>query len=158
MTLAHKHNISVKKIYQKYQTEADVEGKSYKVLQVILPREEKKPLVAQWGGIPLLWNIKADLEDAPKRVWGNRSELEKRLLAQVCEQCGTTKLTDRIEVHHIRALKDLEKYTGREKPAWVKTMAARRRKTLVLCRTCHEDIQYGHPMRRQTIKFSNTKR
>jgi hypothetical protein len=41
-------------------------------------------------------------------------------------------MTDKIEVHHIRALKDLEKYTGREKPQWGQIMAARRRKTLDL--------------------------
>ncbi|WP_420799427.1 hypothetical protein [Ktedonospora formicarum] len=26
-------------------------------------------------------------------------------------------------------------------------MAARRRKTLVLCRTCHKDIQHGFPVK-----------
>ena len=61
-------------------------------------------------------------------------------------------MTDKIEVHHIRALKDLEKYTGREKPKWVKIMAARRRKTLVLCHTCHMDIQYGHPIRHKVSR------
>src|SRR5438132_763210 len=83
---------------------------------------------------------------------GSRSELEKRLLAQVCEQCGATRMTAKIEVHHIRALKDLEKYTGREKPQWVQIMAARRRKTLVLCHTCHMDIQYGHPHRNKVSR------
>ena len=29
-------------------------------------------------------------------------------------------LTDKLEVHHIRALKDLKQYEGREKPQWVK--------------------------------------
>ncbi|WP_399477703.1 hypothetical protein [Streptomyces sp. TRM68367] len=29
------------------------------------------------------------------------------------------------------------------KPAWVQMMAARRRKTLVVCRVCHEDIHYS---------------
>jgi hypothetical protein len=28
-------------------------------------------------------------------------------------------------------------------------MAARQRKTMVVCKTCHEDITYGRPMRRQ---------
>ena len=44
-------------------------------------------------------------------------------------------MTAQIEVHHIRALKDLNMDNGREKPQWVKIMAARRRKTLVLCRS-----------------------
>jgi len=105
--------------------------------------------MATWGGISLQWDVKATLNDQPPHQTMGRAELEKRLLAQVCEQCGATSLTTPIEVHHIRALKDLEKYPGREKPRWVKLMAARRRKTLVLCRSCHQDIQYGRPLRRQ---------
>src|SRR5262249_1607330 len=140
-TLAHKHKTSVTKIYDKYQTEMEVEGKKYKVLQVTIAREGKKPLIATWGGIPLTWDIEATIEDQRPTAWQGRSELEKRLPAQICEPCGATRITDKIEVHHIRARKDLEKYPGREKPQWVQIMAARRRKTLVLCHTCHMDIQ-----------------
>src|SRR5213078_1195449 len=155
-TLAHKHKTSARKIDRKYRAELDVNGKKYRGLQVKVPREGKMPLVATWGGIPLTWDVQAPIEDQlQQRVWGERSELEKRLLAQVCEQCGATRMTDQIEVHHIRALKDLEKYTGREKPLWVKIMAARKRKTLVLCRTCHMDIQYGRPPKR-TVSRSRT--
>jgi len=149
-TLATKHHTSVQKIMDKYKAELVVEGTTYKGLRVSVPRAGKKPLVATWGGIPLKWDMQADLEDRPPPHWNPRSELEKRLLAQVCEQCGATSLTEEIEVHHIRALKDLNRYTGREKPHWVKIMAARHRKTLVLCRTCHKDIQYGHPVKRHT--------
>src|SRR6266436_5058607 len=117
-----------------------------------LKREGKKPLVATWGGIPLIWNVNTPIEDQIEQHHWKRSELEQRLLAQVCEQCGATRMTDRIEVHHIRALKDLEKYTGREKPRWVQIMAARRRKTLVLCHTCHMDIQYGRPHRNKVSR------
>ncbi|HEY6406169.1 MAG TPA: maturase, partial [Ktedonobacteraceae bacterium] len=121
-------------------------------LQVIVPREGKKPLVATWGGIPLIWDINVSIDDQIKQYQWQRSELEKRLLAQTCEQCGATRATDRIEVHHIRALKDLEKYTGREKPQWVQIMASRKRKTLVLCHTCHIDIQYGRPPRNKVSR------
>ena len=148
-TLATKHHTSVQKIINKYKAEFVVEGRSYKGLRVTVPREGKEPLVATWGGIPLTWDIQAKLEDRSPPHWNPRSELEKRLLAQICEQCGATALTDSIEVHHIRALKDLDKYTGHEKPGWVKIMAARRRKTLVLCRTCHKDIL---PLRRHTSR------
>src|SRR5882762_6161136 len=146
-TLASKHKTSVKKIYKKYQTELEVEGRKYKVLQTAVPREGKNPLVATWGGIPLTWDIKATIQDRPGPQWNRRSELEKRLLAQTCEICGATRITTQIEVHHIRALKDLQKYDGREKPFWVKVMAARRRKTLVLCHTCHGDLHAGRPLR-----------
>lgn len=148
-TLATKHHTSVQKIMNKYKAELVVEGTTYKGLRVTVPREGKKPLVATWGGIPLKWEKQADLEDRPQPHWNPRSDLEKRLLAQVCEHCGATSLTDKIEVHHIRALKDLNSYTGREKPFWVKIMASRRRKTLVLCRTCHKDIHSGRSVKRQ---------
>ena len=153
-TLAFKYKTSIRKIYEKYHTEIEVEGKRYKVFQVIVPREGKKPLVATWGGIPLTWDIGATIEDRPRQKWNRRLELEKRLLAQTCEICEATRLTTQIEVHHIRALKDLNKYDGREKPLWVKIMAARRRKTLVLCRTCHDDLHAGRPLKRKYVSRS----
>ena len=153
-TLAHKHKTSVRKIYKKYQTEIDVEGQKYKVFQVIVERSEKKPLVATWGGITLTWDTQATIKDQPPWKWSSRSELEKRLLAQVCEICEATSQTEQMEVHHIRALKDLKTYDGREKPLWVKIMAARRRKTLVLCRTCHDDLHAGRPLKRKHLSRS----
>jgi group II intron reverse transcriptase/maturase len=147
-TLANKHKTTVANIYKKYKTHLIVDGRTYKVMQVTVPREEKKPLVATWGAIPLKWEVKTPIEDQPQRQqWNDRSELERRLLAQICEHCGATRLTETLEVHHIRALKDLNRYEGREKPSWVKIMAARRRKTLVLCRTCHQDLHAGRPLR-----------
>jgi hypothetical protein len=147
-TLAHKHKTSVASIYKRYKTLVNVDGKSYKVLQTTVDREGKKPLVTTWGAIPLKWNVKAPVEDQPHRQsWNDRSELERRLLAQICEHCGATRLTETIQVHHIRALRDLNRYEGREKPSWVKIMASRRRKTLVLCRTCHQELHAGRPLR-----------
>jgi group II intron reverse transcriptase/maturase len=154
-TLAAKHKMSVKAVYDKYQAEMVVGDRTYKVLQAVALREGKEPLIATWGGIPLEWDIKATVDDQIHRHWNSRSELEKRLLAQVCEACGATHMTNKIEVHHIRALKDLNKYEGREKTWWVKTMAARRRKTLVLCRTCHIDLHAGRPLR-QKVSRSRT--
>lgn len=143
-TLANKFQTSVPSIYRKYQNEVVTKGKTYKVLQVVRQREGKKPLVAQWGGISLVWDIRAKIDDQPERIWSDRNELEKRLLADKCEYCGST---ENVEVHHIRALKDLNKHKGKEKPEWMKRLSARRRKTLVLCHMCHQDITHGHLMR-----------
>lgn len=100
--------------------------------------------------------IKATLEDQPPTVkGGNHSELVQRLLAGYCELCGAT---ENVEVHHVRAMKDLHKYPGREKPEWVKRMIALKRKTMPLCRTCHEDVTYGRPLRRQTIELTDVKK
>jgi hypothetical protein len=74
------------------------------------------------------------------------------MLADACEQCGSE---EQVEVHHIRAMKDLNKYTGREKPEWVKKMALRRRKTLVLCRKCHMNLHAGKAMAQKKVKLTN---
>src|SRR3989440_10053050 len=89
-TLAAKFRISVPKVYKKYQAIFPVEKKPYKVLQVLIEREGKKPLVARWGAISLHWDIKAAINDHRTFLGPGRSELEKRLLADTCEYCGTT--------------------------------------------------------------------
>ena len=66
-----------------------------------------------------------------------RKELISRLLAGRCEWCEQR--TTVAEVHHVRKLADLVK-PGRPQPAWAQLMAKRRRKTLVVCRACHDTI------------------
>jgi group II intron reverse transcriptase/maturase len=144
-TLAAKLKLSVRKVYAKYHTTLLVDGKPYKGLQTVIDRgEDKKPLIAQWGGIPLRRRMNLPLNDTLYPYWDARTEIVQRLLADTCELCGSRMA---IEVHHIRALKDLKHYGRAEKPAWVKTMAARHRKTLVVCRSCHKDIHQGRPLK-----------
>jgi hypothetical protein len=54
-------------------------------------------------------------------------------------------------------MKDLHDYPGREKPPWVKRMRALKRKTVALCRTCHMDVQFGRPMRREPLRLEEIK-
>ena len=112
------------------------------MLKVIKQQDNgKRPLVAYFGGIPLKRQRQAVLVDQqPQRYRSDRNELIKRLQADECEMCGST--VD-VEVHHIRALRDLNVKGQREKPKWVQLMAARKRITLVVCRTCHMDIHHG---------------
>ncbi len=151
-TLARKLSISAMGVYQKFGTKVKVKGRDYKAIQVVVPREGKKPLIATWGAIPMKSNPKAKLNDkiALDTGWNTRNELLKRVVKDTCEWCGAKN----IEVHHILALKDLDKYTGREKPPWVKKMAAMRRKTLVLCRTCHVNLHAGKLQTRQECQRS----
>ena len=144
-TLARKFQITVPQVYKRYQATLRTGKQPYKGLQVVVPREGKNPLVATWGGIPLKKRPLAPLHDQPRRVWNSRTELEQRLLADTCELCGSH---DRITVHHIRALKDLDQYGRREKPCWAKIMVARHRKTLIVCWPCHMSIQYGKPLKK----------
>jgi hypothetical protein len=144
-TLAHKLQISVPKVYERFGALLQTPDGTYKGLRVVVERANKPPLVATWGGIPLKRDLQATLDDEPPHVWNTRTDLEQRLLADTCELCGSHQ---HVEVHHIRALRDLRKRGRADKPAWVRAMATRRRKTLVVCRTCHMDIQHGRPLRR----------
>jgi len=73
--------------------------------------------------------------------------LERRLLAEICEVCGSE---DRIEVHHVRKLKDLYGKGAKDRPSWKKIMIAKRRKTLVLCHECHVNLHTGKPLRKRS--------
>ena len=113
----------------------------YKVLMVSIPRGDKPPLVTYWSGIALKRRMYAILVDTPPPpIWNVRTELVQRLLAGECELCGSQIQS---ETHHIRALKGLHRKGRPEKPRWVQIMAARRRKTLVVCQQCHNDIHSG---------------
>ena len=140
-TLAFKHKSSINKMLAKYKTTTtSTNGRTVPCLQVVVPREDKPPLVTTWGGISLSYKKKAVIEDAPYQVYGGRTELIKRLLANKCELCGSE---ENIEVHHIRKLADLNKHNGKLVPKWKEIMSARRRKTLVTCRDCHHAIHNG---------------
>jgi AI2M/AI1M-like, HNH endonuclease len=69
-----------------------------------------------------------------------RNELVRRLVAGRCELCEGK---EGLQVHHIRKLADLNKPGRPERPPWVHLMAMRKRKTLVVCASCHQDIHTG---------------
>jgi group II intron reverse transcriptase/maturase len=150
-TLARKFRLSVPQVYRRYGATLQTEQGPRQGLRVSVNRgEQRAPLVAHWGGISLARKTTAvSLDDDPPSVWNSqRAEVVQRLLANTCELCGSQ---ERVEVHHIRHLKDLRRRGRAERPAWVKQMATRRRKTLVVCRTCHEDIHAGRPTRQQDM-------
>ena len=107
----------------------------------------KKPQVTYWGGVSLARDNTAPLIDTQAPILNGRTELKQRVLADTCELCGSTV---KVQVHHIRAMKDLRKKGRAKPPVWVETMAARRRKTLVVCAPCHADIHAGRPLLRNT--------
>jgi len=78
----------------------------------------------------------------------SRTELGKRLQAQKCEWCGTQKGT--MEVHHVRKLGDL---TG--KSNWERQMIQRRRKTMVLCVECHDELHAGRLKEKKRMHREN---
>ena len=148
-TLANKHKTSLMKVWKKHRTTVKTEHGSRKTVTVKVLREGKPALVAQFGGLTLRKSDQAVLVDnsSPPYI-RKRTELVKRLLAEKCEICGGT---ENIEVHHIRALKDLKVKGRHEKPMWMQIMSARRRKTLVACAKCHDDIHAGRPLNRISV-------
>jgi len=145
-TLALKLRTRVSRVYGRYGAKLQTDRGPCVGLQVTVERDGgRRPLVSRWGGITLARNTKGVLDDRPLRICGPRTELERRLLANACELCGSQ---ENIEVHHVRALKDLRRKGRVARPYWVEIMAARQRKTLVTCRSCHADIHAGRPVRR----------
>lgn len=139
-TLARKHKKQATWIYRQYKHkfETGMTG-----IKVTIPREEpKQPLTARFGVKPIRRQKTAILIDEKPNTHCSGNELVQRLLANECELCGSQ---ENIEVHHIRKVADIKKkYEGRkEPPKWASFMMERNRKTIVVCRRCHQDITYG---------------
>lgn len=143
-TLASKHRSTVTKMARKYKVTIDTPAGPRKCLQVSVDRSDgRKPLVAQFGGIPLKWRKTAVLKDRqPSQPAHPRKELVSRLLKGRCEICQETV---GIQVHHIRKLADLGRL-GQSQPEWARLMAKRRRKALVVCQFCHDHIHNRQPV------------
>jgi group II intron reverse transcriptase/maturase len=140
-SLANKHRSTMSKMARKYKVTIDTPAGPRKCLQASITRApSRKPLIAQFGGIPLKRQKSAVLKDRdPAHSPPRRRELTRRLLAGFCELCGQT---EKIQVHQIRKLADLDRL-GQEQPNWAAVMARKRRKTLVVCSTCHDGIHVG---------------
>ena len=126
---ANKYKSSVKKILLKY--------KKNKVFQVAYENSKGKTLYQSFyhDGFKrkkVAGNIYCDTIPRTVSITGGRNSLMERLKLQVCELCGAT---DKLEMHHVRKLKDLK-----GKSDWEKKMIARRRKTLAVCSKCHAKI------------------
>jgi group II intron reverse transcriptase/maturase len=145
-TLANKLKTTVNDVWHRYRHDHIVKDGTRRGLMVKVKREGKYPLIARFGETPLRRQQDAVLHDE-KPWWTTRvkrTELLQRLLADQCELCGST---EDVDVHHVRALKDLNPTGRKEVPTHVFVMAARRRKTLVVCRACHVAIHHGQPTR-----------
>ncbi|WP_440107911.1 reverse transcriptase domain-containing protein [Streptosporangium sp. H16] len=140
-TLAGKHHSSVSKMATKHKAKISTPHGPRTCFEACLERPGRQPLVARFGGIPLHRQKTATVTDRqPIRVDYPHKELIARLLADICEIC---RHTGEVQVHHVRALKDLGA-PGPLQPQWAQAMANRRRKTLVVCAACHGRI-HGQP-------------
>jgi hypothetical protein len=111
--------------------------------EAVRSREDnRKPLVARFGGIPLKRRKTAVIVDrTPGRNPLARKEIITRLLRNRCELCHDS---DQVQVHHVAKLADLA-HSGSGQSAWAELMARKRRKTLLVCTPCHDQIHTERP-------------
>ncbi len=141
-TLRAKHKSSVKKMAARHRAKITTPRGLRTCYEARIERDGKQPLVARFGGIPLVRDKNAVLTDRiPGPVPYPRKELVTRLLARRCELCGEP---GKVLVHQVRNLASLGK-PGPAQPRWAAVMARKRRKTLVVCRPCHDLIHHGQP-------------
>ncbi|MDQ5841029.1 MAG: reverse transcriptase domain-containing protein [Chloroflexota bacterium] len=136
-TLAAKHKSSVVKMAAKHRAKIATPFGLRQCFEARVERDGKPALVARFGGIPLTRNKDAVLTDRVRvQVPYPRKELVIRLRARRCELCGDV---GPVLVHQVRRLASLGQ-PGPGQPAWAALMASKRRKTLVVCRSCHDAI------------------
>jgi len=79
----------------------------------------------------------AAVDRLPSTMWtSGRSDVLDRLHARKCEYCGAAGVP--CEVHHAHKLRDVK-----DAPLWQQVAAARRRKRIALCRSCHQALHAG---------------
>lgn len=151
-TVARKEKCSIAHVLSKYGVDVKLKQKTgtRKVFGVTYQTKE---------GAKTLTYYNESIKKKDKPLEGNsaqgiveeaiadRRQIIDRLNANECELCGY-KSSDgsKFEVHHIRKLKDIKrKYSkrGDHVPNWVLRMCAMRRKTLVVCKPCHNAIHSG---------------
>lgn len=142
-TLAAKHKSTVTATAAKYKAIVETTHGKRTCFEARVDRDGKQPLVARFGGIPLVRTKGATLVDrVPDRpVTYPFKELTVRLRRGRCELCEEP---GKVQVHQIRKLAQLNQ-SGADQPAWANLMARKRRKTLVVCHPCHDTIHSRHP-------------
>lgn len=131
-TLAWKHQCKLSKIYDKYRIGAKRWGIPYETKAGKKVRKLTK--FNEIDGkrfddvIPTIITIIAK----------GRTTIDSRLKAYRCELCGYEGKDRKYEVHHVNKVKNLK-----EKEPWEIVMIAKRRKTLVVYRDCHQKIHHG---------------
>jgi group II intron reverse transcriptase/maturase len=141
-TLACKHKTTVNKMAARHKAKISTPHGLRTCFEASVQRDGRPPLTARFGGIPLVRNKDAVLADQVPVQPPRRKELILRLLNGTCEACGKT--GERVHVHQVRKLADLQQ-KGQPQPAWAQLMARRRRKTLIVCASCHDSIHTTQP-------------
>ena len=130
-TFAAKYRTKVKKICRKYKHDG-----VFTVKYRIKSGKEKSVCFYNGGFKRKNQSVDVKIDNKPNTIiHTSTTSLTDRLKAEKCELCGAT---EKLQMHHVRKLKNLQ---GKEE--WEKHMIARRRKTLAVCGSCHQKIHHG---------------
>ena len=151
-TLASKGRTTFAKTLKRLKSTTQSPHGPRKCLKLTIERAGQRPLVAIFGGLSLRRKQTAMKDQVLMPYIRRRSEIVERLLNNTCEVCGSK---EHIQMHHVRHLADLNKKGRREKPPWMKIMIARKRKSIPLCKRCHDDVHFNRPTFRKTRRLES---
>ncbi len=151
-TLASKGRTMFAKTRKRWKSTTQSPHGPRKCLKLTIERAGQRPLVAIFGGLSLRRKQTAMKDQVLMPYIRRRSEIVERLLNNTCEVCGSK---EHIQMHHVRHLADLNKKGRREKPPWMKIMIARKRKSIPLCKRCHDDVHFNRPTFRKTRRLES---
>jgi group II intron reverse transcriptase/maturase len=148
-TLAAKYHSNTRTMAKRFRSSVETPHGKRHCLEATLTRGSgKKPLIARFGGIPLVRNKTAILVDqVPTLVCFERREVVRKLIASTCELCAVK--DEQCVVHQVRRLAELAEM-GKDRPLWAHIMLKNRRKTLIVCQACHHTIHDGWETDRQS--------
>ena len=132
MTLASKHKSTLSKIRDKFK-----DGRGGWCISYETQKGSKRMYFAKYQDSKKLKTASDIIPHAVPQTIKSRSSFESRLMAKQCEFCGCMD-SDCYEVHHVHKLKDLRGKTMLEQ-----VMITRKRKTIVLCEQCHNNLHNG---------------
>lgn len=145
-TICIKENISIMKMLKKYGISVPKKnGTGTRIILGVKYSTKRGEKVLIYFNDPIK-RIKRPLRYDVDIENGNISgkpycELIVRLNKGTCELCNKKNSSNDIVVHHIRKLYDLiETYKNNQIPFWLNVMKEIRRKTLVVCQKCHNEI------------------
>ena len=130
-TLANKHKTTISKLKAKYRI-GQTWGIAYrtksglKTMKIVRFCDLKRGVEFKKSEVDMITDY---------TYLGARNSLEARLRANKCELCGAEGDSYTFEIHHVNKMKNLK-----GKQYWEIAMLSRKRKTLVVCRECHEKI------------------
>ncbi|PYG84285.1 group II intron reverse transcriptase/maturase [Ruminiclostridium sufflavum DSM 19573] len=126
-TYANKYRTTMTKIITKYERDK----------KFVIPYETKAGMkLCEFynKGFKRIKKAGLDIDTLPSYIRYDRpNSIATRLKRGVCELCGQK--SDSIRMHHVRKLKDLKGC-----PEWEQVMIKMRRKSLAVCKNCHEII------------------